>query len=116
MITFPDTMRLVLTLALLVSRTEAFVPIQPSYETSTRTRTSSSSSRLHGYLDDLSKELYQPEDDAQVVSREESNLKEEAKDRYGVGDWNDFVEFQEFDGGGGQVGVAGDGKEGLDKE
>jgi hypothetical protein len=31
-------------------------------------------------------------------------------DRLGPGDWSTYVEFDEFDGGDGQMGVAGDGK------
>lgn len=36
-------------------------------------------------------------------------------DRYGPGSLENFVDFEEFDGGDGQMGVAGDGKKGLDK-
>lgn len=36
-------------------------------------------------------------------------------DRYGPGSLQDFVDFDEFDGGDGQMGVAGDGNKGLEK-
>ncbi len=39
----------------------------------------------------------------------------EEVDRYGPGNLADYVEFDEFDGGDGQMGVAGDGQKGLDK-
>lgn len=68
--------------------------------------------KLSGYLDDLSSELYGP--DANPIpeeeSREATKLGKDKVDNYGVGDWNSFVEFEEFDGGDGQMGVAGDGK------
>jgi len=57
---------------------------------------------LKGYLDDLSKELYAPADEPDVEkTREATDAK--ATDRYGVSDWQDFVDFEEFDGGDGQV-------------
>ena len=73
---------------------------------------------LQGYLDDLSSELYGPDSnpDVEAESREATKLEKEKQDRYGVGDWSSFVDFEEFDGGDGQMGVAGDGKKGLDKE
>lgn len=74
---------------------------------------------LNGYLDDLSNELRDtrnpnpiPEDE----TREATRLDKDKVDRYSVGDWSGFVDFDEFDGGDGQMGVAGDGKKGLDKE
>ena len=36
-------------------------------------------------------------------------------DRYGPGQFEDFVDFEEFDGGDGQMGVAGDGDSKLEK-
>ena len=36
-------------------------------------------------------------------------MAKEDVDRFGVGDWDSYVEFNEFDGGDGQMGVAGDG-------
>ena len=70
---------------------------------------------LNGYLDDLSAELYAPDDnpDPEATSHEATKMKEEDKDRYGVGSWDDYVEFDEFDGGDGQMGVAGDGNKSL---
>eukprot|EP00540_Astrosyne_radiata_P001171 CAMPEP_0116834672 /NCGR_PEP_ID=MMETSP0418-20121206/7118_1 /TAXON_ID=1158023 /ORGANISM="Astrosyne radiata, Strain 13vi08-1A" /LENGTH=307 /DNA_ID=CAMNT_0004464251 /DNA_START=73 /DNA_END=996 /DNA_ORIENTATION=+ len=72
---------------------------------------------LRGYLDDLSKELQQqsdePSDDPNW--KEKTKLKKEDKDRFGPANWDSYVEFDEFDGGDGQMGVAGDGKKGLEK-
>jgi hypothetical protein len=66
---------------------------------------------LNGYLDNLSDELHAPDSnpDPEAESREATQMKEEDKDRYGVGSWDDYVEFDGFDGGDGQMGVAGDG-------
>jgi len=77
-----------------------------------------SSTARFGYLDDLSKELYAEADEPDVenTTREKTNLDKDKLDRFGVGDWKDYVEFEEFDGGDGQMGVAGDGKKGLEKE
>ena len=41
-------------------------------------------------------------------------MKEEDKDRFGVGSWDSYDEFDEFDGGDGQMGVAGDGNKKLE--
>jgi len=81
-------------------------------------RTVQKATSLNGYLDDLSSELYAPDSNPDVdkETNEATKAKEEEKDRYGVGDWSNFVDFDEFDGGDGQMGVAGDGKKGLDKE
>lgn len=70
-----------------------------------------------GYLDDLSADLYGPDPtpDLEEESREATNMKKEDIDRFSVGNWDDYVEFNEFDGGDGQMGVAGDGSKGLDK-
>lgn len=78
----------------------------------------STNTRLHGYLDDLNKYVGTPNNEEEETddSREATALAEDKKDRYGVGDWSQYVEFQEFDGGDGQMGVAGDGKQGLEKE
>lgn len=35
--------------------------------------------------------------------------------QFGVESWEGFVDFDEFDGGDGQMGVAGDGNKGLEK-
>jgi len=73
---------------------------------------------VKGYLDDLSNELYAPEDapDIEGDAAEANQMAKEDLDRFGPGNWNEFVEFSEFDGGDGQMGVAGDGKDGLDKD
>lgn len=69
-----------------------------------------------GYLDDLSQELYRPVDDPDIdKTYDATKARQEQTDRYGVSDWKDFVDFEEFDGGDGQMGVAGDGKKGLEK-
>mmetsp|Transcript_40527 Transcript_40527/g.97822 ORF Transcript_40527/g.97822 Transcript_40527/m.97822 type:complete len:301 (+) Transcript_40527:117-1019(+) len=76
---------------------------------------SSSRMVLNGYLDDLSEELHAPSNDPDLnTGREETKMADEDKDRYGVGSWDDYVEFDEFDGGDGQMGVAGDGNKKLE--
>lgn len=78
---------------------------------------STSRTRLSGYLDDLSSDLYGEDATPDVVadSRETNQMAKEDVDRGGVGSWEGYVEFDEFDGGDGQMGVAGDGQKGLDK-
>lgn len=73
---------------------------------------------VRGYLDDLSQYVYDPNAGKDVVddSREATMLDKDKVDRYGPGDLRQFVDFNEFDGGDGQMGVAGDGSKGLDKE
>jgi len=73
--------------------------------------------KLQGYLDDLSKDLYGPSavPDVEQDKYENNVMSEEDRDRYGPGDYKDYVEFDEYDGGDGQMGVAGDGEKGLDK-
>lgn len=73
---------------------------------------------LKGYLDDLSKYTYDPEADVEEEddSHEATNMPKELIDRFGPGDLSQFVDFTEFDGGDGQMGVAGDGQQGLEKE
>ncbi|CAJ1954542.1 unnamed protein product [Cylindrotheca closterium] len=75
---------------------------------------SSSRMVLNGYLDDLTDELHKEVDEGDNSQREDSQMKEEDKDRYGVGSWDSYVEFDEFDGGDGQMGVAGDGNKKLE--
>lgn len=72
---------------------------------------------VFGYLDDLSAELYAEEDtpDVEGTTREATKLDQDKVDNYGVGDWSSFVDFDEFDGGDGQMGVAGDGNKKLEK-
>lgn len=96
------------TLALLPTAAAAFAP----------TFKSAPHRPLFGYLDDLSSDLNAPDGNPNpdAESREATRLDKEKLDRYGVGDWQGFVDFEEFDGGDGQMGVAGDGKKGLEKE
>lgn len=71
---------------------------------------------IYGYLDDLSKELYSPSNDPDIEKTYDNlKMKEEDIDRHGPGNWDDYVDFDEFDGGDGQMGVAGDGDKGLEK-
>lgn len=78
---------------------------------------SSSPTALMGYLDDLSADLNAP--DANPIPEEECReanvMNKDNIDRAGPGSWDSYVEFNEFDGGDGQMGVAGDGQKGLDK-
>jgi hypothetical protein len=73
------------------------------------------SSRKMGYLDDLNPipnpNIEVTEDD----SYEATKMKQEDIDRAGPGSWESYVEFNEFDGGDGQMGVAGDGNAKLEK-
>jgi hypothetical protein len=74
---------------------------------------------VKGYLDDLSKDLTAKpagEYDAATESLEATNLERSQVDRYGPGSLREFKDFSdEFDGGDGQMGVAGDGNKGLEK-
>ena len=73
---------------------------------------------LNGYLDNLSSELYgeDPNPDPDAESRDATKMDKEKLDRYGPGSFEDFVDFSnEFDGGDGQMGVAGDGNSQLEK-
>lgn len=70
---------------------------------------------LKGYLDDLSNQARAPETSNPPPSPSQQGQPEQT-DRFGVGSWEGFQDFEEFDGGDGQMGVAGDGKKGLDKE
>ncbi len=80
-------------------------------------KTPSSPTALMGYLDDLTGELHQPNSDPipQEESREANAMSKDKIDRAGPASWDEYVEFNEFDGGDGQMGVAGDGNKGLDK-
>ena len=51
-----------------------------------------------GYLDDLSNELYAPDASSsrEEVDTEKMNLDKDQIDRYGVGSWEGFVDFDEF--------------------
>ena len=71
-----------------------------------------------GYLDDLSAELYAEEDapDVQAQSREANKMDKSQVKSFGPGSFADYVDFKdEFDGGDGQMGVAGDGNKQLEK-
>jgi len=89
----------------------AFVPASRSqpYQTSPTV--------LRGYLDDLNEELYKESavPDVDADKRENNKMARDEISQYGPGNLNDFVDFDEFDGGDGQQGVAGDGQQGLDK-
>jgi hypothetical protein len=69
-------------------------------------------------LDDLSNDLRSNANQESEANWREASDANKAKetDRYGVKDWSGFVDFNEFDGGDGQMGVAGDGKKGLEKD
>jgi len=75
------------------------------------------STKVNGYLDDLTTDLYKdaglpnPEED----DRKNNDMDKSEIDRFGPGNLGRFVEFDEYDGGDGQMGVAGDGDSGLDK-
>ena len=84
-------------LALSVGPVAAFAPLRTP---ATAARVSSSSSPLFGYLDDLNKYVgTADEEEEEDDSREATTMAEDKKDRFGVGDWSQYVEFQEFDGG-----------------
>jgi len=74
---------------------------------------------IKGRLDDLSKDIT-PTDESKKANPERDSydfnkMDKEEVDRYGPGNLEDFVDFEEYDGGDGQMGVAGDGKAGLEK-
>jgi len=100
----------VLFLSTATASVSGFVP-------STSTNARSSSTAAYGYLDDLTSELYAPVDEPDIeLTRENTNLPKDQIDRYGPAGFKDFVDFDdEFDGGDGQMGVAGDGNKGLEK-
>jgi len=85
------------------------------FSTMNRRSLSPSATSLMGYLDDLSAELNQPDSNPipEEESREANVLSKDNIDRAGPGSWDSYVEFDEFDGGDGQMGVAGDGSKGL---
>lgn len=90
--------------------TLAFAPPTTPFP-SARTRRCNTLIVVQGYLDDLSAELNAPDSSStrEDVDTQSMNLDKESVDRYGVGSWEGFVDFDEFDGGDGQMGVAGDG-------
>jgi len=92
-----------------------------SLRSSSSTRSSTGVVLRMGYLDDLSDELYKAEDgitqdDIDKSTKAATDLKKSDVSNYGVGDWSTYKDFgDEFDGGDGQMGVAGDGNKGLEK-
>ena len=82
--------------------------LHPSSSTSSSS-SSISKTIIKGYLDDLTNELYKEVDMADEVadSREMNQMSKDQIDRFGPGNLADYVEFNEFDGGDGQMGVAG---------
>lgn len=80
-------------------------------------KTPSSPTALMGYLDDLTNELNAPNSNPipEEESREANAMAKDQISQAGPGSWDDYVDFHEFDGGDGQMGVAGDGQKGLDK-
>lgn len=99
----------IIALATASTSTAAFVPQQQRF--------SPSKVIMKGYLDDLNADLYKEDDaiDVEADNRENNKMAKNQVDRFGPGNLNDYVEFTEFDGGDGQMGVAGDGTTGLDK-
>jgi hypothetical protein len=70
---------------------------------------------LKGYLDSLGGALPPEEEVQEDDSYEATKLDKSKVSNYGVADWSSFVDFNEFDGGDGQMGVAGDGNSKLEK-
>lgn len=74
---------------------------------------------LFGYLDKISQAPVVPDKDKKADPLRDSSdynkMDTEDLDRFGPGTLQDFVDFEEFDGGDGQMGVAGDGQQGLEK-
>lgn len=85
-----------------------------AFTTRPSTCTLNKGTALFGYLDDLNKDIA-PTEEAEEKPAEAFNLQQEQVDRFGPGEWKDYVEFNEFDGGDGQMGVAGDGNVSLEK-
>ena len=68
---------------------------------------------LKGYLEDLG--AIGPEEEVEEDDSREATMLDKSKvSNMGVGDWSEFVDFEEFDGGDGQMGVAGDGNKKLE--
>jgi hypothetical protein len=90
---------------------DAFVPSRLPMARST------SSTPLGGYLDNLSRDLNAADSNPipDEESREANKMDKSQIVSYGPGSFKDFVDFNEFDGGDGQMGVAGDGQKGLEK-
>uniref|UniRef100_A0A7S2MQK8 Uncharacterized protein n=1 Tax=Helicotheca tamesis TaxID=374047 RepID=A0A7S2MQK8_9STRA len=102
-----------LSIALLLSAITAEAAFIPSI-----TRHARTSIITKGYLDDLNAQMGAPPEDPEADiddSYEATKMAKDQIDRYGPGNLQDFVDFEEFDGGDGQMGVAGDGEKGLEK-
>jgi hypothetical protein len=75
-------------------------------------RQATRSMALSGYLDNISEgnkkivEDDNDDDDPESYSREATKLAADKVNNFGVGDWSGFVDFNEFDGGDGQVSVS----------
>ena len=100
----------------LILALESATAFSPCVVKSPSLTTSSNIGPLYGYLDDLSSELYGEDGNPvpEEETREATQMKQEDVANFGVGNWNDYVEFDEFDGGDGQMGVAGDGNKKLE--
>ena len=91
-------------LLLALESASAFVPLSQSR----------SPTLLKGYLDGLiDPNAPDPDPNPEEESREATNMPLDQIDRAGPGSWDQFVDFDEFDGGDGQMGVAGDGNSKL---
>lgn len=105
-----------LTLSLVGAASTNVAAFAPSCLHNTQTRTSSTPP-LKGYLDDLSTELNAPDSNPipEEETREATKMDKSQIANAGPGSFEGFVDFNEFDGGDGQMGVAGDGSTGLEK-
>jgi len=104
--------------ALALSLVGTATAFAPSCLPNTRTqKIASSPTQLKGYLDELTSELYAEDDTPNPEEQSRDANKMDKKDivSYGPGSLESFVDFDEFDGGDGQMGVAGDGNKGLEK-
>lgn len=101
-----NTMNLnILLIASFFASGSAFATVQPK----TRSLTT-----VNGYLDELG--AIGPEEEVEEDdSYEATKLSKDKIANFGVGSWEGFVDFNEFDGGDGQMGVAGDGDSKLEK-
>jgi len=101
-----------LSIALLLSAITAEAAFVPSRSNYARTQVVAK-----GYLDDLQAQMDQgkEEEEEEDDSHEATMMSKDQLDRYGPGSFDGFVDFDEFDGGDGQMGVAGDGSKGLEK-
>ncbi|KAL7485431.1 hypothetical protein ACHAW6_011030 [Cyclotella cf. meneghiniana] len=98
-----------------VSDVVAFAPCLPQRSTHQR---QTCPTLIKGYLDSLSAELNAPDSspDPEAESREATKMSKDQIQSYGPGSFEGFVDFSnEFDGGDGQMGVAGDGQTKLEK-